>query len=64
VFLKKLPSWKGVCSKVYLEQVLEPIVFLLFNSLRLEYIFIEDRSKVHKGKAKLPQLVHRIRGFN
>ena len=51
IFLEKLPGWKGVCSKVYLEQVLKPIVFLLFDSLRPEYIFMEDRSKVHKGKA-------------
>jgi hypothetical protein len=64
VFLEKLPGRKGVCSKVYLEQVLEPIVFPLMDSLRPEYIFIEDGSKVYKGRARLPWLKHRIHGFN
>lgn len=64
VFLKKLPSRKGVCSKAYLEQVLKPIVFPLFDTLGPEYIFIEDGSKVYKGKARLPQLEHSIRKFD
>jgi transposase len=59
---------KGVCSTVYLKQVLEPIVFLYYNSLteeqQEEFIFIEDRSKVHKGKARLPKLEKGIRGFD
>jgi hypothetical protein len=64
VFLEKLPGRKGVCSKVYLEQVLEPIVFPLMDSLGPEYIFMEDGSKVYKGKVRLPRLEHGIRGFN
>jgi hypothetical protein len=64
VFLEKLPGRKGVCSKAYLEQVLEPVVFPLMDSLGPEYIFMEDGSKVHKGKARLPRLEHGIRGFN
>jgi hypothetical protein len=59
---------KGVCSTVYLKQVLEPIVFLYYNSLteeqQEEFIFIEDRSKVYKGKARLPKLEKEIRGFD
>jgi hypothetical protein len=64
VFLEKLPGRKGVCSKAYLEQVLKPIVFPLFNSLRPEYIFMEDGSKVHLGKARLPRLEHGIHGLD
>jgi hypothetical protein len=64
IFLEKLPDRKGIYSKAYLEQVLEPIVFPLFNTLGPEYIFIEDGSKVHKGKARLPRLEHSIRGFD
>ncbi|KAF4624048.1 hypothetical protein G7Y89_g14125 [Cudoniella acicularis] len=64
VFLEKLPERKGICSKTYLQQVLEPVVFPLFEELRLEYIFKEGGSKVHKGKARLPRLQHGIRGFN
>jgi hypothetical protein len=64
MFLEKLPGRKGVCSKAYLEQVLKPIVFPLFNSLGPEYIFIKDKSKVYKGKARLPRLLHGIRRFN
>ena len=56
MFVEKLPEQKGVCSKAYLQQVLEPVVFLLFDQLGPEYIFIEDSSKVHVGKARLPRL--------
>jgi len=63
VSLEKLPERKGICSKAYLQQVLEPIVFLLFDDLGLEYIYMEDRSKVHLGKARLPCLQHGVRGF-
>jgi DDE superfamily endonuclease len=59
-----VPGRKGICSKAYLEQVLEPIVFPLFDRLGPEYIFMEDGSKVHKGKARLPRLEHGIRGFD
>jgi DDE superfamily endonuclease len=64
VFLEKLLGRKGICSKAYLEQVLEPIVFPLFDCLGLEYIFMEDGSKVYKGKVRLPRLEHGIRGFD
>ena len=64
VFLEKLPGRKGICSKAYLEQVLEPVVFPLFDSLGPEYIFVEDGAKVHKGKARLPWLEHGIRSFD
>ena len=56
VFLEKLPNRKGICSKVYLQQVLQSIVFLLFDWLGPEYIFVEDRSKVHAGSTRLPWL--------
>ena len=63
VFLEKLPEHKGICSKAYLQQVLEPIVFPLFDNLGPEYIYMEDGSKVHLGKARLPRLQHGIHGF-
>jgi hypothetical protein len=63
VFIEKLPKRKGIYSKAYLQQVLEPVIFLLFDQLSLEYIFIEDGSKVHTGNACLPRLQHNIRGF-
>jgi hypothetical protein len=64
VFLEKLPHMKGICSKAYLQQVLEPVVFPLFDTLGPSYIFMEDGAKVHKGSARLPRLQHNIRGFN
>jgi hypothetical protein len=68
VFFVKEEGKKGVCSTVYLEQVLKSIVFLYYNSLtkkqQKEFIFIEDRSKVYKGKACLPKLEKGIRGFD
>jgi hypothetical protein len=54
MFLEKIYSKKDICSQDYLEQVLKPVVFLLFDSLGSEYIFIEDRSKVHVSYARLP----------
>jgi hypothetical protein len=45
VFLEKLPGQKGIWSKAYLYQVLEPVVFSLLDELGLKYIFIEDGSK-------------------
>ncbi len=53
-----------VFAKAYLQQVLQPVVFPLFDRLGLEYIFIEDGSKVYAGSARLPQLEHGVRGFN
>ena len=63
VFMEKLPERKGICSKAYLQQVLEPVVFPLFDRLGPEYIFMEDGAKVHAGSARLPRLQHSIRGF-
>ena len=54
VFLEKLPERKGICSKEYLQQVLEPIVFPLFDDLGPEYIYMEDGSKVHLGRPDSP----------
>jgi hypothetical protein len=64
VFLEKEEGSKGVNSKAYLHQVLEPVVFPLFDRLGPEYIFMEDGSKVHLGHARLPRLQHGVRGFN
>lgn len=64
VFLEKEEGSKGVNSKAYLHQVLEPIVFPLFDTLGPDYIFMEDGSKVHLGYARLPRLEHGVRGFN
>jgi len=61
--MEKLPDRKGIYSKAYLQQVLQPVVFPLFDSLGPEYIFMEDGSKVHAGSARLPRLEHGIRGF-
>jgi len=64
VFIEKLPNCKGICSKAYLQQVLEPVVFPLFDQLGPEYIFMEDGAKVHAGSACLPRLSHSVRRFN
>ena len=64
VFLERIYSKKGICSRDYLEQVLKSVVFPLFDGLGPDYIFIEDGSKVHVGYTRLPQLQHGIRGFN
>ena len=63
VFMEKLPSRKGIYSKAYLQEVLEPVVFPLFDQLGPEYIYMEDGSRVHKRHARLPRLKHRVRGF-
>ena len=63
VFMHKLLARKGICSKAYLQQVLDPVVFPLFARLGPEYIFKEDGAKVHAGSARLPRLSHGIRGF-
>jgi hypothetical protein len=68
VFLVKEEGKKGVCSTVYLNQVLKAVVFPYYNSLtpkqQEEFLFIEDRTKVYKGKARLPCLNKGIRGFD
>jgi transposase len=66
--LEKHEGRKGVCSQAYLEQVLEGVIFPYYDSLnrrqKEEFIFMEDGSKVHKGKARLPRLNKGIRGFD
>jgi hypothetical protein len=52
VFIEKLSERNGVWFKAYMQQVLEPVVFPLFDQLGPEYIFIEDGSKVYVGKAR------------
>jgi hypothetical protein len=64
VFMEKLPGQKDIYSRTYLEQVLEPIVFPLFETLGSDYIYMENRSKVHKGKTRFPRLEYGVRGFN
>ena len=68
VFLTPLEGKKGIYSKAYLQQVLEPIIFPLWDSIdeeeRAQYVFIENRAKIHKGKARLPRLERGIRGLN
>jgi hypothetical protein len=56
VFIEKLPERRGICSKVYLQEVLEPVIFLLFDILGLEYIFIEDSAKIYYGSICLLRL--------
>ena len=53
VFLEKDKDAKGINSRAYRDQVLEPIIFLLFDKLGTEYIFMEDGSKVHLGDARI-----------
>jgi hypothetical protein len=64
VFLEKEEDARGVNSRVYRDQVLEPIIFPLFDELGTEYIFMEDGSKVHLGDARIWKLQHYIRRFN
>jgi hypothetical protein len=62
--MEKLPGQKGICFRAYLEQVLEPVVFLLFEIFGSDYIYMENGSKIHKGKARLLYLEYGVRGFN
>jgi len=59
---------KGIYFIIYLKQVFKAIIFLFYNSLTLEqkakFIFIMDKAKVYKRKARLPCLNCGIRGFN
>jgi transposase len=68
VFLEKKEGKKGICSQAYLEQVLEGVMFPLYDSVkdnkRESMIFMEDGAKVHQGKARLPRLEKGIRGFD
>jgi hypothetical protein len=68
VFLTKEEGMYDICSTAYLKQVLKRVVFLYYDLLdedeKEEFIFIEDSSKVHKEKARLPKLEKEIRGFD
>ena len=68
VFLVKEPGKKGICNTAYLNQVLEAVIFPFYDTLtddqKAEFIFMEDRAKIYKGKAKLPRLNRGIRGFD
>jgi transposase len=67
VFLIKEEDKRGITSKAYLNQVLEPVVFPYYISLSEEqkegFIFMEDGAKVHVGDARLPKLNIGIRGL-
>jgi hypothetical protein len=64
VFLKREKEAKGVNSRAYRDQVLEPITFPLFDQFGINYIFIKNRNKIHKKHAKLAKLQHQIRSFD
>jgi hypothetical protein len=64
VFLEKEEGYRGVNSRAYRDQVLNPVIFPLFDELGTDFIFQEDGSKVHKGDARIAKLQHQIRGFN
>ena len=64
IFLQKEEGYKGVNSRAYRDQVFELVIFPLFDELGPEYIFMEDRSKVHKGHTRLAKLQHFVRGFD
>jgi hypothetical protein len=56
VFIEKLPERRSICLKVYLQEVLEPVIFLLFDTLGLEYIFIENGAKIYCRSIRLLRL--------
>jgi hypothetical protein len=56
VFIKKLLERKDIYSKIYLQEILEPVVFLLFDILGLEYIFMENSTKVYCRSIRLLRL--------
>ena len=68
IFLVKEPGMKGICSIVYLKQVLEPMVFPWLDSLtakqKEEFFFMEDGAKIYARKAKLPRKLRGLRRFN
>jgi hypothetical protein len=57
VFLVKEDGRRGVCSQAYTRQVLDAVIRPYCDSLTKEqneeFIFMEDRSKVYMGKARL-----------
>jgi hypothetical protein len=68
VFLVREPRRRGICSQAYLNQVLEAVVFPYYKKLsakqKAEFKFMENGSKVHLGKARLPRLNLGIHGFD
>jgi len=63
VFLKKIKGNKSVTFVVYRDQVLELIVFPLFDELGPEYIFIKNDAKIHLNHAKRIKFKHNVQGF-
>ena len=61
VFMEREEGAKGITSKAYLHQVLEPVVFEMFDGCKDEYIYMEDGAKIHKGAAKIPKILRGIR---
>ena len=64
VFLEREEGAKGITSKAYLHQVLEPIIFNMLDGCEQEFIFMEDGAKIYKGVAKLPKISKGIRTFD
>ncbi|PQE03480.1 hypothetical protein CJF30_00010871 [Rutstroemia sp. NJR-2017a BBW] len=61
----KQSAWlPGYQFTVYKEQVLEPIILPLFEKVRTEYIFIEDRAKVHSRYVRVAGFEQGIRTLN
>jgi hypothetical protein len=56
VFLEKEKTAKRVNLQAYRDQVFQPIIYLLFDQLGTEYIFMEDGAKVYKKHAWLAKL--------
>jgi hypothetical protein len=56
IFIKKLPEHRGIYSKAYLQEVLEPVVFPLFDILGPEYIFIGNNTKIYYRSIRLLRL--------
>ena len=57
MFLVREEGRRGIYSGVYITQVLDSVIGPFYDSLtpeqQAELIFIEDRAKVYKGKARL-----------
>jgi hypothetical protein len=67
IFLEKEEGKKGICSKAYLKQVLDGVIFPHWAQMtekeRSKFIFIEDGSKIYKGFAQLAKINSDIRTF-
>lgn len=55
MLLEREDESKGIIFKAYLHQVLEPIVFEMFDGYEEEFIYIGDGAKIHIGAAKIPK---------